>query len=292
MRFHTCFSGFGGGESGVRFPDMFEFLVIAALFVLAMACRTFDSRVVRKIGLLSIFAATYLIGYWLTGSHIAGVAALSLWVLLPWVEIVSRVRKMRIPLQSVVKHRFPPNDEEFPELDILTEEMEEAGFEKKDDIGWEWDGTKNFVRLMYDAKTKKQGGIHLATQGDYSISYITITSRTKDGCSFTTSNYPFSFTMKFAPQQKVNRYIGADCFEDLAASHADFLQKESVTTDDLRELDEESLHTYVEGEMSHQVAHNLSVGVLEATDDGKTTRYTWRGCFYLWLQVVKDMLLA
>lgn len=271
---------------------MFEFLVIAALVVLAMACRSFESRVVSKFGLLSIFAATYLIGYWLTGSHIAGGAALSLWILLPWVEIVGRVRKLRIPLQSFVKHRFPPNDEEFPELGELTDEIEELGFEQKDDAGWEWDGTKNFVRLLYDAKTKRQGGIHLSTQGDYSISYITITSRTTDGSSFTTSNYPFSFTMKFAPQQRVNRYLGAMSFEDLAESHADFLQRESVTEDDLRELDEENLHTYVEGEISHQVAHNLSVGVLETTEDGKTTRYTWRGCFYLWLQVVKDMLLA
>jgi hypothetical protein len=271
---------------------MFEFLVIAALVVLALACRTFESRVVSKIGLLSIFAATYLMGYWIADSHIAGVAALSLWVLLPWVEIVGRVRKMRIPLQSVVKHRFPPNEEEFPELGLLTDEIEELGFQQKDDTGWEWDGTKNYVRLFYDAKSRKQAGIHLSTQGEFSISFITITSRTRDGCSFTTSNYPFSFTMKFAPQQRVNRYIGADSFEDLLASHEEYLQKQSVTADDLRDLDEDSLHTYVEGEISHQVAHNLSVGVLEATDDGKTTRYTWRGCFYLWVQVVKDMLLA
>jgi len=271
---------------------MFEFLVIAALFVLALACRTTESRVLAKMGLLAIFAATYLIGYWSTGSHIAGVAALSLWVLLPWVEIVGRVRKLRIPLQSVVNHRFPPNEDEFPELPVLTDEIEQVGFEKKDDTGWEWDGTKNFVRLLYDASTRRQAGVHLSTQGEYSISYISVTSRTKDGCSFTTSNYPFSFTMKFAPQQRVNRYIGADSFEDLLASHQDFLKRESVTEDDLRELDEENLHTYVEGEISHQVAHNLSVGVLETTDDGKTTRYTWRGCFFLWVQVVKDMLLA
>ncbi len=292
MRFKKRFSCFSAANPVFFGFKMFEFLVVAALVVLAMACRTTQSRVLNKVGLLAVFAATYLIGYWLTGSHVAGVAALSLWVLLPWVEIVGRVRKLRIPLQSVMKHRFPPNEEEFPDLGLLTDEMEEVGFVKKDDTGWEWDGTKNFVRLFYNKETRRQAGIHLATQGEYSISYITITSRTKDGCSFTTSNYPFSFTMKFAPQQRVNRYIGADSFEDLVASHEDFLQREAVTADDLRDLDEDSLHTYVEGEISHQVAHNLSVGVLETTDDGKMTRYTWRGCFFLWVQVVKDMLLA
>ena len=59
----------------------------------------------------------------------------------------------------------------------------------------------------------------------------------------------------------------------------------------MRELDEENLQSYLESDMSHQIAHNLSVGVLEATENGMT-RYTWRGCFFLWYQVVKDMLLA
>lgn len=270
---------------------MFEFLVIAALIVLYMACRTSQSRVIGKIGLLAVFTITYLIGYWLTGSHIAGCAALSIWILLPWVEIVSRVRKMRIPMQSVVKHRFPPNGEQFPELEELSAEIEESDFEEKDDTGWDWDGTENFMRLFFHKEEKLQAAINLSTQDGYSISYITVTSRTKDGCTFTSSNYPYSFTMKFAPQQRVNRYIGAESFEDLLESHREFLEKESVTKDDLRELDVENLPTYVEGDISHQVAHNLSVGVLEATEDGRT-RYTWRGCFFLWFQVVKDMLLA
>ena len=54
-----------------------------------------------------------------------------MWFLLPWVEIVGRVRKLRFPLRSEVKHRFPPSREVFPDLDEITEEVEKAGFERR-----------------------------------------------------------------------------------------------------------------------------------------------------------------
>ena len=270
---------------------MFEFLVIAALVVLAMACRTSQVRLISKAGLLSLFAATYLGAFWLTDSHVAGAMALMVWVLLPWVEIVGRVRKLRFPMQSVVKHRFPPSRDTFPELDELSSEVEHAGFEEMDNAGWKWDETDNFMRLFFNKEQKLQAAINLAQQGGFTLSYVSITTRTRDGYTFTTSNYPFSFTMKFAPQQRVNRYMGAVSFEDLLASHRDFLERNAVSPGDLRDLDLENLPTYVEGDMSHQIAHNLSEGVLEATGDGMT-RYTWRGCFFLWCQVVKDMILV
>ena len=270
---------------------MFEFLVIAALIVLALACRTSQSRLIAKVGLLALFSATYLSAYWLTDSHVAGAASLLLWILLPWVEIVGRVRKLRFPIQSVVKHRFPPTRDDFPELPELTAEVESAGFEEKDNTGWTWDATDNFMRLFFHSEKRMQAAINLAQQEEFALSYVSLTSRTRDGFTYTTSNYPFSFTMKFAPQHKVNRYVGAVSFEDLLASHQDFLEKNKVTESSLRDLDLENLPTYVEGDMSHQIAHNLSVGVLEATTDGMT-RYTWRGCFFLWCQVVKDMILV
>ena len=38
-----------------------------------------------------------------------------------------------------------------------------------------------------------------------------------------------------------------------------------------------------------QIDHNLRVGVLESAGEG-FIRYSWRGCVFLWLQVVKDMI--
>jgi hypothetical protein len=270
---------------------MFETLVIASLVVLAMACRTSQWRVILKIGQLALFTATYLFGYWLLDSHVAGCMALFCWVLMPWVEIVGRVRKLRFPLQSVVKHRFPPGRDAFPELGEISSEVERHGFVEKDNTGWKWDDTDNFMRLFYHEEHKMQAAINLAQQSDYALSYVSLTTRTRDGCTFTTSNYPFSFTMKFAPQQRTNRHVGAMTFDDLLASHQAFLKRNSVAAEDLRDLDQENLPAYIEGDMSHQIAHNLSVGVLEATTDGMT-RYSWRGCFFLWVQVVKDMILV
>ena len=41
--------------------------------------------------------------------------------------------------------------------------------------------------------------------------------------------------------------------------------------------------------MQQQIQHNVSIGVLEPAGED-VFRYTWRGCWFLWLQVVKDMI--
>jgi hypothetical protein len=42
--------------------------------------------------------------------------------------------------------------------------------------------------------------------------------------------------------------------------------------------------------MCAQIDHNINVGLIELTGEGEF-RYSWRGCFYLWFQMVKDMVL-
>jgi hypothetical protein len=42
--------------------------------------------------------------------------------------------------------------------------------------------------------------------------------------------------------------------------------------------------------MQSQIKHNVSVGVLVPTGEQDTFRYSWRGCWFLWFEVVKDML--
>ena len=270
---------------------MFEILIIAAIVVMALACRTSSRWILAKLGLLLLFTATYLAAYWISGSHVAGVSALGVWILLPWVEIVGRVRKLRFPMRSEVKHRFPPSRSSFPQLGEMSGEIEKAGFAEGENAGWKWEGTDNFIRIFYNAETRMQASINHVETELMHMSYVALTTRTLDGGIFTTSNYPYSFTLKLSPQHVVNRHLMAEDFAELLAEHEHFLTKLGVNGDDVRELDAENLQSYVECDMSHQIAHNLSVGVLEATDNGMT-RYTWRGCFFLWYQVVKDMLLA
>ena len=45
----------------------------------------------------------------------------------------------------------------------------------------------------------------------------------------------------------------------------------------------------VSGELSVQVQHNVAAGILLSTGDGRV-RYSWRGCLYLWVQYLKDLV--
>jgi hypothetical protein len=267
-----------------------KILLLAAILVFAFACRTFANRYIAKCGWIALLVATYIAGFWLSGgSNVAGGLSVGLWFVLPWLEIVGRVRKLRFPAMSEVKHRFPPNREIFPDLPELSSEAEGAGFVETDNAGWRWDEAEHFVRLFYNAESRTQAAITLAQQDEYSISYVSITSRTPDGCTYSTSNYPFSYSMKFTPTHHLNRYEEAQSFEDLLDSHTEFLFMHALEPDDLAEMNAEELPVFIQTDMRQQIDHNVRVGLLEPVGEG-LFRYTWRGCFFLWGQVLKDMI--
>lgn len=281
------------GASGPCLPiPMSLILTIAGLVAFAFGCRTFQSRWLAKLGWIALLVATYLGGYYLSGSHAVGAASVGLWFVLPWVEIVARVRKLRFPLHNSIVSRFPPPRDIFPDLGELSSEVEECGFEEAENSGWEWEETEHFMRLFYHPELRTQAAVTLAQQEDYAVSYVSVTSRTRDGRTWTTSNYPFSFTMKFSPDHKVNRHVAAESFEDLLTSHREFLKAQQVAESDLAEMDPENLSHYLTEDMAQQIQHNVKVGVLEPAGEDGIFRYSWRGCIFLWVQVVKDMILV
>lgn len=275
----------------MNFTHWYEpLLYTASLVAFGMGCRTFENRYVLKTGLIAFMAASYMGGFFISGgSHWVGATAVAMWFLLPWLEIVGRVRKLRFPIKSEVKHRFPPSKDLFPDLDALSTEAEEAGFEEIEDTGWKWDETDHFMRLFYHKEKRLQAAISLAQQADYAFSYVSLTSRTTDGVTITTSNYPFSFTMKFSPSQLVNRYAGAESMDDLVESHERFMERHHIKAEELDDQDIERLHTYLERDMISQINHNISARIIEPVGNG-LFRYSWRGCIFLWFQVVKDMI--
>jgi hypothetical protein len=269
--------------------DLQQFLYLAAAVVFAVACRTFANRYIQKLGWLSLLTASYMGGYFLTDSHVAGAFGVALWFMLPWLEIVARVRKLRFPIRSEVKHRFPPSRDVFPDLDELSREIEAAGFMEAGDTGWKWSETDHFMRLFYHEELRAQASIALAQQGEFAFSYVTITSRSAADVTYTTTNYPFAPTMQFSPEHRVNRCATAQSMEELLLSHQRFLDRQGVKAEDLANVDTEQLTAYIERDMSAQVDHNITAGLIEPTGNGEF-RYSWRGCFYLWFQVVKDMI--
>ncbi|MHB1082531.1 MAG: hypothetical protein ACYC67_24275 [Prosthecobacter sp.] len=266
-----------------------QILYVAAAIVFAVACRSFHNRFIQKLGWLALLGASYLSGYFLTYSHVGGAIFVGAWFMLPWMEIVFRVRRLRFPIKSEVKHRFPPSREVFPELSELSSEADDAGFTEVGDTGWKFSQTDYFMRLFYHAEKRMQAAIALAQQGEFGFSYVSLTSRTTSGVTFTTTNYPFAATMKHSPKQRLNRFTHAGSFSDLLERHEDFLHREGIRSEDLALQDTEYLHAYIERDMSVLIDHNITAGVIEPTGNGEF-RYSWRGCIFLYWQVVKDML--
>lgn len=266
-----------------------QILYVAAAVVFAIGCRSFENRFIQKLGWFSLLAASYLAGYFLTGQHIGGAIFISAWFMLPWLEIIFRVRKLRFPIKSEIKHRFPPSRDVFPELGELSREAEDVGFTEVGDTGWQWSQTDHFMRLFYHPDRRIQASVALAQQGDFGFSYVSLTSRTKSGVTFITTNYPFAATMKQSPKHRLHRYTHAASLEDLLERHEEFLHNHTVSADDLALQDTEYLHAYIERDMSAQIDHNITAGVIEPTGNGEF-RYSWRGCIFLYWQVLKDML--
>ena len=269
--------------------DLQQFLYLAGTVVFAFACRTCQNRYLFKLGSLALLAATYLAGYFLTGSHAAGGCGIALWFVLPWVEIVARVRHMRFPLKSEVKSSFPPSRDTFPDLDTISREVENEGFVRVDDAGWKWHEADHFMRLFYHEGKRAQASVALAQQEGMAFSYVSVTTRIPSGVIYTTTNYPFPPTMQYSPTQRINRHFHAESMADLLATHEDFLQSQAIDLEDRLPLDTEQLPAYIERDMSTQIDHNLNAGLIEVIGEGEF-RYSWRGCFYLWFEIVKDMV--
>src|SRR4029079_5962862 len=85
---------------------MENFLIVLGVWVAGHALRTFSVRWLRKLGAVLYLAATYLAGFFVSdGSHAAAGFAVAGWFLLPWLEIILRVRAMRLPINKTLSNR-------------------------------------------------------------------------------------------------------------------------------------------------------------------------------------------
>ncbi len=270
---------------------MTSLFIVLGVIVLALALRSFSHPVLRKAGAVAVLVATYLIGYFLTGSHVAGTAGVLMWFLLPWIELLTRIRRLRLPMKKSLRHQPPPNAQRFPNLGDFTDEIEAEEFEYAEDAGWEWEDLKQFFRIFYSEKDRTQAAICLNEQHGLAFVFVSLTSRTSDGRVYRTWNFPFSYTLKMAPEIRINRVPNANSFAEMLAEHRDFLLRLGVAPEDLVDENPEALPEQMETETQQQIRHNLDRGLIEtcAQDPGQV-RYSWRGLFFLYGQLVKDMV--
>jgi len=268
---------------------MFEILLLIGLAVFAFALRTFEHPVLRKLGAITVLAISYLIAWFLTGSHIWGGLAAAAWFFLPWLDILTRIRHLRLPLDKKLRYRVPPRQDVFPYLDDFTDDLENEGFEQVEDTGWEWDGVNQFMRIFYHPEKRMQAAICMNNQSNIAFAYLSISSRSRVGKTYTTWNYPFAYTMKLGPDAIINRVTTADTFPDLLEHHQMFLIHHCVTIDQIKKQSPDHIQEQLQLETRRQIDHNLNAGLITLSGNG-TFRYSWRGYVFLWLQFLKDMV--
>ncbi len=266
-----------------------DFLLILGVLALTLALRSFRHPVLQKLGALGIFATSFLLGWLFTGSWLVGLCLSASWLLLPWLDLLTRIRKLTLPLDRNLRHKAPPNSHSFPALGELTEEVEGEAFEHVDDSGWDWDEYQQFFRLFYKGDERMQAAICLVDQQDVAFYYLSISSRAKDGIIWTTWNYPFSYSLQLAPQWRVRRLRGDLSFLQLLENHRHYLHQHGIGIDQLEELDPGTIQEEIQKDLRTQISHNVATGVL-TKESGGGVRYSWRGVFYLWIQFMRDLV--
>lgn len=269
---------------------MREALLVVGLLVLAVALRSCRHFLCRKLGALTMLVASFCLVYFLTDSILGGLAGAAAWFFLPWIELLTRIRRLRLPLDNRLRYRVPPSDSFFPNAEEAVHAMGEVGFDHATDSGWEWAGMKQFFRIFWNPEERAVATVCLCEQEDVAFAFISITSRDGNGRVWRTTNFPFSPTLKCSPGITWNHVpCERNCFHQILKDHQQFLRKCSVKEDDLLVPDPAEAEREIETEMRSQIDHNLDRGIIRLTGDGHF-RYSLRGLFFLWKQFIKDMV--
>jgi hypothetical protein len=126
---------------------LFGLLLTLGVAVLSIGLRTFHNSYAQKAGALGILAATFLAVYFATDNWLWGSLAALGWLFLPWLEILTRIRALRLPKEKQLRPKSPPSSDTFPALSEITREIEDEGFAYVDDAGWDWEDYRQFFRL-------------------------------------------------------------------------------------------------------------------------------------------------
>jgi hypothetical protein len=264
-------------------------LLVLGFAFLAMAFRSFHSGIMQRLGILCLLITSYLIGYLVSGSWLAGLAVASIWLFLPWLEILTRIRTLRMPIERELQQKNPPDRDLFPRLDELTEEIEQEGYQLVNDFGCDWDAQHQFLRLFHRERDQTQAALCLIDQGEVAFYYISLITRSQDGQVFMTWNYPFSYALKFLPQTHIRRVRPNLRFLEMCVAHESLLEKSAFRSDTVLKFDPRQIQELLQQDLSAQITHNVKAGLLERVDAEKV-RYTWRGMLYLWFRFLWDFV--
>src|SRR5438034_10767377 len=128
---------------------LFGVFLTLGVAMLSVGLRSFQNSYSHKAGALGILVASFLAIFFITGSWVLGAAAAVSWLFLPWLEILTRIRALRLPKEKQLRPKSPPSSDTFPALSEITREIEDEGFVHVGDAGWAWEDYRQLVRLFY-----------------------------------------------------------------------------------------------------------------------------------------------
>ena len=263
-----------------------EILLIAGVGVLSIALRSFRHPALFRVGTFGFVATSFLAGWLLGGSLLTGLCFASTWFLLPWLEILTRVRRLRLPIDRRLEACAPPSRAAFPAFAELSEEMESGGFEYVEDVEWRHEESRHFFRLFQCKERMTAGAICLVEQADFTFYYIVLRSRTSDGRLLVTWNYPFSYGLHQMPGTVITRAGGEKTVSEVIGLHWARVGRDAAA---LVPMDPEALRAEIQADLRGQFDHNVACGILRHEGDA-TIRYTVRGMFFLWFQFLRDFI--
>jgi len=267
-----------------------EALLVVGMVVFAAAFRSCRKNWARKLGALFILVASFLAFYFFMNSIWAGCAGVLIWFFLPWIELLTRVRKLRLPMSNRLQNREALEDDFFPNASKALAGMSDADFEHVGDAAWNWAGMEQHYRLHWNPEERAVATVCLCEQDNVAFAYIAITSRTENGRLFRTTNFPFSQTLKNPSGFACNHVpCERNSFHHMLQDHQQYLAKHKVQLEHLSLPDPERLEGDIEEEMKKLMDYNLENGIIKSTENGYC-RYSKRGLFFLWKQFVKDMI--
>ncbi|MBK1791301.1 hypothetical protein [Persicirhabdus sediminis] len=269
---------------------MREFLIIIAVIILAVALRSSRTCTVRKLGAITFLIATGLAGYYISENIWIGMVSPLLWFMLPWVELLTRIRSLRMPLENKLKPKMSPDISLYPEAHQAIKVLEDAGFEHVRACGWDWGDMKQVFELYWNPEERTVAQVCLCEQSHVTFSYLSMSSKDVTKGIWRTTNYPFSQTLKPTSNAHWNQVsCSITCPDAVLESHHGYLIKQGLIIDDLLFPDPDIIELEIETEMRSQIDHNLQAGIIELTGDGYF-KYTFKGLLYLWYQFVRDMI--
>src|SRR4029453_9931855 len=102
--------------------------------------------------------------YFATNNWVWSLIAAVAWLFLPWLEILTRLRGLRLSKKKKPSPKNPPSADTFPALSEITREIEDERFVYVSDAGWDWEDYRQFFRLFYREEDRAQAPFCLNEQ--------------------------------------------------------------------------------------------------------------------------------